>query len=380
MRLASIFTLSFLLLAAPAHAAHETSDGGQSGAHPLAAPGVTSLVNKSVRYAIPQEHYVQLRRGPITAVIVDNEAVDVPSLPGHKAGYNGLASLTHAARAGNLFVPGYAGLNFEHIHDGTLAVTRERFEPRRAPMELRVIDEFTVEVYQPPTPNWKLESCGRYHLLADGTVEYTFECVPRAASFRQGYIGLFWASYIDRPEDKALHFRGREGAPGGAVRWLRATTPAHGVQSTHPPDGSLPDLPFAPDFPLTLANHRSAYRHAEPWYYGVSHGLAFVQMFRDRDRIWFAQSPTGGGENNPAWDFQWFIPGWKVGQAYGFVMRAAYLPFESQARIEAATRAHRAALNPEPSGSPETGREAGRESQPREVRPTRECGARRVLR
>jgi hypothetical protein len=74
--------------------------------------------------------------------------------------------------------------------------------------------------------------------------------------------------------------------------------------------------------------------------------MAYVQMFRDRDRIWFAQSPTGGGEANPAWDFQWFIPDWKVGEAYGFVMWAAYLPFESQAQIESATRPHRAAFNP----------------------------------
>ena len=337
-------TLAVLLYLATAHTAAQTCGGGQSATHPLAAPGVTSLVNPSVQYVVPQTPYVQLQRGAVTAIIVDNRAVDVPHLPGHRAGYNGIASLTHAERTENLFVPEVAGLNFEHIHDGTLAVNKERFEPRRAPMELRVVDEFTVEVYQPPTPNWQLESCGRYRLLPDGVVEYTFECIPRGATFQQGYIGLFWASYIDRPADKAIHFCGREATHTGAGRWLRAVTPAHGVDSTHPPAGPLPNLPFDHDFSLTLVNHRSAYVYTEPWYYGVSHGMAYVQMFRARDGIWFAQSPTGGGETNPAWDFQWFIPDWEVGAAYGFVMRAAYLPFESHAQLESATRPHREAL------------------------------------
>ena len=101
-----------------------------------------------------------------------------------------------------------------------------------------------------------------------------------------------------------------------------------------------------PDFPLTLVNHRSQYVYTEPWYYGVSHGLAFVQMFRQRDQVWFAQSPTGGGRTNPAWDFQWFVPDCRVDQAYGFVMRAAYLPYESRDQLERATRPHREALNP----------------------------------
>ncbi len=70
--------------------------------------------------------------------------------------------------------------------------------------------------------------------------------------------------------------------------------------------------------------------------------MAYVLMFRKQDRIWFAQSPTGGGATNPAWDFQWFIPDYKVGEAYGFVMRAAYIPFESREQIEAATEKNRA--------------------------------------
>jgi len=313
---------------------------------PFEAPGVTSLTDGKVKYRVPDEHYVVLKRGPVTAVIVDNAAVDVPALPGHRAGYNGLASLSHERRRQNLFVPSYAGLNFEHIHDGTLAVAKEKFEPRRNPMQLRVVDEFTVEVYQPPTTNWKLESCGRYRLLKDGTIEYTFECIPRADVFKQGYIGLFWASYIDAPEDKVVHFRGRRKGDAGAGQWIRGVTPRHGVDSTHPPAAEHFTPRVDPEFPLTLVNHPSKYEYREPWYFGVSHGMAYVQMFRQRDHVWFAQSPTGGGSTNPAWDFQWFVPNCKVGKAYGFVMRAAYLPFESREQIARITRPHRQALNP----------------------------------
>jgi hypothetical protein len=315
--------------------------------HPLAAPGVTSLTNDSVEFTLPDERHVVLRRGGVTVWIVDNSAGDAPELAEHRAGYNGVARLLHRGRDDNLFVAAYAGLNFEHIHDGSLAVEREMFEPRAAPMQLRVIDEHTVELHQPPTPQWKLESCGRYHLLPDGALEYTFECIPRADVFGSGFIGLFWASYIDRPEETVIHFRGRpadnESAP---PRWIRSVSPRHGVASTHPPAGPLSELRFDPEFPLSLVTQRSAWVHVEPWYYGVSRGTAFVQMFRGRDRMWFAQSPTGGGAGNPAWDFQWFIPDYRVGEAYGFVMRAAAVPFESREQVERATRRHRAALNP----------------------------------
>ena len=318
--------------------------GFPAASHPLAAPGVTSLTNKTVQYSVPEKHYVILKRGAVTATIVDNAAVDIPQLPGHRAGYNGVASLTHSKQPHNLFVPSIAGLNFEHIHDGTLAVSKEKFEPRKAPMQLRVIDRHTVEVYQPPTHNWKLESCGRYQLLPDGTIEYTFECIPRADVFKQGYIALFWASYIHKPQDKAIHFQGRPADSSAGSNWIRAATPKHGIDSTHPPAGPLPELNIDPNFPLTLVNHRSKYVYTKPWYYGVSHGMAYVLMFRSKDRIWLVQSPTGGGATNPAWDFQWFIPDYKVGQAYGFVMRAAYFPFESREQVEKATREHRDAL------------------------------------
>lgn len=315
-----------------------------SARHPLAAPGVTSLTNPQVRYRTTDAHFFVLKRGKVTAVIVDNAAVDTELLSGHRAGYNGLASLKYAGQKENLFVPALAGLNFEHIHDGTTRLP-EKFEPRKFPMQLRVISEDTVELYQAPTPNWKLESCGRYQILDDGTIEYTFECIPHADLFKNGYIGLFWASYIQAPQDRRIHFYGKrkEGTDQGE-HFLHARTPAHGVESTHPPAGGrfLPRV--AEDFPLTLVNHPSAYVYSRPWYYGIRDNYAYTQLFRSQDQIWFAQSPTGGGKQNPAWDFQWFIPDYQPGEAYGFIMRAHYTPWSDRTTLEQQIQTHLSAL------------------------------------
>src|SRR5262249_27000573 len=154
---------------------------------PLAAaepPARTSLSDSTVKYRVAEKPYVVLKRAGIEGVVVTNAAVDDDVLAGHKAGYSGLASLRGSGRTANLFVPAYAGLNFEHIHDGTTQERAILFEPRQAPLQLRVLDEHTAELYQAPTPHYGLESCHRYQLLADGAVELTFECIPRKKSFR----------------------------------------------------------------------------------------------------------------------------------------------------------------------------------------------------
>jgi hypothetical protein len=308
-------------------------------------PPRTTLSDESIRYRVPARPYALLRRGGIEVVVVNNQAVDDEVLPGHRAGYSGVASLRGAGVKKNLFVPAYAGLNFEHIHDGTTQDRAVLFEPRHAAMELRRIDENTVELYQKPTPHYGLESCLRYQLLPDGAIEMTLECIPRRKRFKHGYIGLFWASYIHQPEFLDIHFKGHGvKEPASRTRWIRGVTPRHGVEATHLAFDDERVFAHEDSFPLSLVFHRSRWRYREPWYYGVSQGSALVLMFRAKDRIRLTQSPSGGGRGNPAWDFQFFIPEYRVGQRYQMVMRAQLVPYESPEQIERVSRPHRQAL------------------------------------
>ncbi|MGH9940613.1 MAG: hypothetical protein ACREAM_30585, partial [Blastocatellia bacterium] len=289
-------------------------------------PPRTTLSSKKIRYTVPDKPYAALRRGPIEAVVVDNSAVNDEALPNHRAGYHGLASLKHERQPRSLFVPAFAGLNFEHIHDGTTQENRILFEPRHAPMQLRVVNGHTAELYQPPTPHWGLESCLRYELLDDGVIEMTFECIPRRETFRNGYIGLFWASYIDQPESLDIHFTGRSGDDRGKPGWIRGVTPKHGEQATHLAHDDQRQFAHDDAFPLSLVFGLSPHRYSEPWFFGLARGMAFAQMFRPADGVRLSQSPSGGGRGNPAWDFQWFIQNPRAGRRYQLVMRACYLP------------------------------------------------------
>ena len=178
--------------------------------NPVAKPEAprTTLSDQHTRFTVPSEPYTTLRCGAVSAVVVDNRAVNDSVLPGHRAGYSGLGVLRHAVQARNVFVPSYSGLNLEHILDGTTQERKVLFEPRNWPMELRLIDGRTAELYQAPTPHFGVESCQRFELLENGVVELTFECIPRRETWRHGYLLFFWASYIDRPESLDVHFLG----------------------------------------------------------------------------------------------------------------------------------------------------------------------------
>ncbi len=311
---------------------------GGLGAEPTAPPGQTTLSHPAISHSVIEAGHITLERGPLKIVVADNRAYGDT----HRAGYNGVSELRHRDRDANMYVSKYAGLNLEHIHDGSSRMKDRKvfFEPRNRPMQLRRINTHTVELHQPPTPTWKVESCTRFELLDDGVIEMTFHCIATEGVYKHGYVGFFWASYIDWPESKAITFRGYSNTDS-EPRWITAFTPRHGVLCTHRAHDDT--RVFGRDDELPAGNLLfgfSRYRYTEPFYFGTSHGMALVYMFRPEDRIRMTQSPTGGGRTNPAWDFQWFIPDVKISRLYGFKMRAAYLPRLAEEEIAALARRH----------------------------------------
>jgi hypothetical protein len=277
------------------------------------------------------------RVGDLTAVVGDNGAHG-----GHRAGYNGLWSLTHRTEASNLFVPAVAGLNFEHIFDGDQRDAdgsgRIFFEPRHAPMTLRRLSDSEAELHQPPTATFHLESWTRFRLAAPHYVDMDFRCRPTQHAFRHGYIGLFWASYINAPEDRSIYFRS-----GG--QWQQLCSQRHNDESTVRHRDDRLELRFSEGYPDALYRHLSPLRYDEPFYYGLYGGHVYILMFDRTGGIRFTHSPSGGGVNreqqttNPAWDFQFLLPRYEVRAEYRFRARLAYRPRCSRADVLAEVQA-----------------------------------------
>lgn len=304
--------LSLLALLACATAA----SGGQ---------GVTTLADPSQPFEKVRDVSVVVEAGPLTAWLVTNSGIP----PLHRPGYNGLLELRYKGGA-SPFVPDYAGLNLEHVNNGkAYPISDLQFEPRRHPMDLRKIDARTYDLYQPPLPETGLESCTRFSLREPHDLDVTFECIPRQEKFPFGYLNIFWASYIFEPEDKAITFMGRKkGATGEA--WIEARSLKHGEAATHRGAGDKREFKREEPFPLTLVFNESEYEYTRPFYYARYRDMVWIVMFHAGDRIRFTQSPTGGGRDNPAWDFQWFIDAPRKDQLYGFSYRAVYRPWTNR--------------------------------------------------
>jgi hypothetical protein len=271
-------------------------------------PGDDSLSSNSV----------VLSAGDLTAVVGDNSAGGE-----HRAGYNGIWSLRHSACPRDLFVPAYAGLNLEHIFTGARMDEREvRFEPRHAPMRFRQLNDSAVELHQPPTPTFHVESWTRFEVGAPDHLDMHFRCRPHEAVFPHGYLGLFWASYINAPADKSMYFLG--GIDGQHDVWTQLCTPWHNDQSTVRHRDDALELTFDDDGAGALFKSISRMRFDRPFFYGCFENLVWLVMCDRSEGVRFAHSPSGGGRDdqrrttNPAWDLQFVIPQPEVGREYSF--------------------------------------------------------------
>jgi hypothetical protein len=274
--------------------------------------------------------HATFKAGDLTAVIGDNAAEGE-----HRAGYNGVWSLTHAVGTRSVFVPAYAGLNLEHVFDGEHDQPADVFfEPRRAAMTFTRVSDTQAELHQPATPTFHVESWTRFTLAPPHYLDVDFRCVPAQHVFRHGYMGVFWASYVDGPSDKSMYFLGvPEGSAAGTrSTWMQLCTPRHNDGSTVRHRDDRTELTFRDGHRDALYRSLAPLRFDEPLFYGHFDDLVWVVMFDRTAGVRLTHSPSGGGTNeprrttNPAWDFQLVVPQPEVMSEYRLRMRTVLRP------------------------------------------------------
>jgi hypothetical protein len=160
----------------------------------------------------------------------------------------------------------------------------------------------------------------------------TFRFRPTQHVFAHNYLGLFWASYINAPEDKSMYFR-------HGNLWHQLCTPRHNVGSTVLHTNDNLELRFSEGFPECLFRNYSPLRFEQPFFYGLFRDMVVLYLFDRAEGFRFTHSPSGGGINqqaqttNPAWDFQYLLPRFEVNREYRFAMRLVYRPRCSRAEI-----------------------------------------------
>jgi hypothetical protein len=248
----------------------------------------------------------------------------------HRPGYNGVFALSTATRPANPFVPAYADPFVPAYADP--AAPRVFFEPRHAPMALRQLSPTAVELTQGPTPVFGVASTTRFELKEPYYLDIAYRATPTHTHFTNNFLGIFWASYMNAPEDKSIYFRGPQS------RWQQLATQLHGRDATVLA-ADAPAPPPAADDPASLFRNLSPLRYAEPFFYGRIGDMVLIYIFRPNPHLRFAQSPSGGGatpagdDTNPAWDFQLLIPNPEAHRTYPLDLRVVYKPWAGRADV-----------------------------------------------
>ncbi len=256
----------------------------------------------------------------------------------HRAGYNGVFSISSPDCDETPFVPLYAGLNLENFFDARPRHPDNAvfFEPRVQDMRFERVGERAVELYQAPTPFYGIESRTRFELKEPYYIDLSFRCIPRKDDLAGGFFGVFWASYINEPDNKSYYF-----LAGGSTLdepvWVQFMTQQHDLNSTVLSEDDT-ELPLDTSVPV-LWNRFSPLRYSEPFFYGRFRNMVLIFIFEPNPHIRFAHSPSGGGStrakdgHNPAWDFQLVVPDYEPNREYGLNMRLVYKPWVDRADV-----------------------------------------------
>lgn len=310
----------------------------------IIAAALLNVLNADAPEGVEGVNYHRYETPAITCTIGDNAA-----LGEHRNRYNGVYALTTPALKESPFVPLYAGLNLEHYFDMRPDINKDGhtfFEPRNEPMTFQQIDANTSELYQPETPYWHVESKTRFTVTPEGYIDMDFSCTPHTDQWVGGFMGIFWASYINAPLDKSIYFL-EAGSTPDAPKWLQYCTQRHGLNSTV--RGADDEIPMeGPESTTNLFVSTSPLRYALPFYYGRfrDHVLIYMYEAKEGGVIRLTQSPSGGGktpdetDTNPAWDVQLIVPNPKAGTWYGMKARLIVKPWEGRDDVLKFVKAH----------------------------------------
>jgi hypothetical protein len=269
------------------------------------------------------------------------------SIGEHRAGYNGIFRLTAPNADESACVPTLAGINLEHYFDARPPSTDSKvfFEPRNVPMQFQKLSPTKAELRQEATPVYGVESTTTFELKEPYYVDVSYRGTPRK-QLQGGYLGIFWASYINAPLDKSIYFL-QGGSTINKPQWIQFISHVHGRDATVRPAADNTDLAGVADDPGTLFRNFSPLRYGESFYYGRIGDMVLIYIFRANPHLRFAHSPSGGGrtrsgdDTNPAWDFQLVIPSPEVAKEYGLDMRLVYKPWVSRADVLDEVRKYR---------------------------------------
>lgn len=280
------------------------------------------------------ENYAVFNSEGLQCVIGNNAPMDK-----HNARYNGVFSIDAPGTAESPFVQDYAGLNLEHYFDARprLSDSDLFFEPRVAPMTFTQLSATTAELHQPTTPFFNVESWTRFEVKGPHYIDLQFRCIPRKDIFQGGFFGVFWASYINAPEDKSIYFLSA-GSSLENPQWVQFCTQKHGAASSVRGENDTLELSYDKPGDLLYANS-SPLQFSQPFYYGRVRDQVLIYIFKPGPVIRFAHSPSGGGktvsgeDTNPAWDFQLIIPGYEINKEYGLSMRLVCKPWAGRGDV-----------------------------------------------